>query len=101
MMRAVSLYLPFWPADRLRRQLGTMSAAPAAEKPLVFAGQEGSRRILVAANPAAPALGLCPGLACFRRRSPSRFSPANAAALAKIRRAIFRPLLIRSPTAEA
>jgi protein ImuB len=60
-MRAVSLYLPFWPADRLQRQLGTRSAAP--EKPLVFAGQDGSRRIIVAANPPARALGLCPGLA--------------------------------------
>jgi len=36
---------------------------PAPEKPLVFAGQEGSRRIIVAVNPAARALGLGPGLA--------------------------------------
>jgi protein ImuB len=63
MMRAVSLYLPFWPADRLRRKLGTGSAAPPPKKPLVIAGQTGSRRIVVAANPAARALGLTPGLA--------------------------------------
>ncbi len=40
MTRAVSLYLPFWPADRLRRQLGTRSAAPAPEKRPLPAGQE-------------------------------------------------------------
>jgi protein ImuB len=61
MPRAVSLYLPVWPADRLRRQLGT--AAPLPKKPLVFAGQDGGRRTVVAANPAALALGLHPGLA--------------------------------------
>jgi protein ImuB len=62
MMRAVSLYLPFWPADRLRRQL-VGAAASVPEKPLVFAGQESSRRIIVAVNPAARALGLRPHLA--------------------------------------
>jgi len=62
-MRVISLSLPFWPADRLRRQLGTGSAAPAPKKPLVFVGQDGGRRIVAAANPAALALGLKPGLA--------------------------------------
>jgi protein ImuB len=63
MPRVISLYLPFWPADRIRRKLGTGSAAPAPEKPLVFAGQDGGRRTVVAANPTARALGLKPGLA--------------------------------------
>jgi protein ImuB len=61
MPRVISLYLPFWPVDRLRRQLG--ATAPVPEKPLVFAGQDGSCRIVVAANPAALALGLAPSLA--------------------------------------
>jgi hypothetical protein len=61
MPRAVSLYLPVWPADRLRRQLG--AAVPLPKKPLVFAGQDGGRRTVVAANPAALALALHPGLA--------------------------------------
>ncbi len=80
MMRVVSLYLPFWPADRLRRP-GALERVqqkwvpvlrpdtrqnketPAPKKPLVFAGQDGSRRIVVAVNPVALALGLKPGLA--------------------------------------
>lgn len=61
MRRAVSLYLPAWPAGRLRRQKG--AAAPPPEKPLVFAGQNGSRRVIIAADQAALALGLMPGLA--------------------------------------
>ena len=61
MRRVVSLYLPAWPTDRLRRQKGT--AAPPREKPLVVAGRDGRRRIIVAADRAALAHGVRPGLA--------------------------------------
>jgi protein ImuB len=61
MRRVVSLFLPTWPTDRLRRRKG--DGAPAPEEPLVLAGRDGGRRIIVAADQAARALGLRPGLA--------------------------------------
>lgn len=61
MKRVVSLYLPNWPIDRLRRRLG--SAAPPPETPTVLVGRDRRRRILTACNPAARALGLRPGMA--------------------------------------
>jgi protein ImuB len=61
MRRVASLYLPTWPTDRLRRQMG--AAAPPADKPLVVAGRDGRRRAVVAADHAAQALGIWPGLA--------------------------------------
>ena len=61
MRRVVSLYLPTWPTDRLRRRLG--SAAPPPDAPLVIVRREGRKRIVMAADPAAQALGLRPGLA--------------------------------------
>lgn len=61
MSRVVSLYLPAWPTDRLRRQLGT--DAPRPDAPLVIAGRDGQRRVVAAANLAARMLGIMPGLA--------------------------------------
>jgi len=58
MRRVVSLFLPTWPTDRLRRQKG----APALDEPLVIAGHDGRRRVLAAADRAAQALGIRPGL---------------------------------------
>lgn len=58
MPRVVSLYLPSWPTDRWRRH----QAAP-LDAPLVCAGTDGSRRIVTAADHAAHALGIHPGLA--------------------------------------
>ncbi|MCY1669538.1 DNA polymerase Y family protein [Novosphingobium sp. SL115] len=52
-MRAVSLYLPTWPTDRLSRSLG--ASAPPPEAPLVLAGRDGGRRVVLAANTAARA----------------------------------------------
>jgi protein ImuB len=60
MPRVVSLYLPTWPTDRLRRALG--EAAPPADAPLVLVGREGRRRVVLAANQAALASGLRVGL---------------------------------------
>lgn len=61
MRRVVSLYLPHWSIDRLRRGLG--EAAPPPDTPTVLVGRDRRRRILVACNPAARVLGLRPGMA--------------------------------------
>ena len=58
MRRVVSVYLPTWPTDRIRRQNG----APPLDEPLVTAATEGSRRIIAAADAAARSLGLQPGM---------------------------------------
>jgi len=89
MSRVVSLYLPTWPTDRLRRQMG--DAAPPPERPLVIAGRDGRRRAVVAADRAAQALGVRPGLALAQAqaRVPDlHIEPADpaadAAALARL-----------------
>ena len=45
MRRVVSLFLPTWSTDRVRRQLGV--AAPPAEAPIVLVGREGRRRVVL------------------------------------------------------
>src|SRR5262249_43062458 len=65
MRRVVSLFLPTWSTDRVRRTLG--SAAPPAETPLVLIGREGRRRGgrragLRIGMPATKAQALVPGL---------------------------------------
>ena len=60
MTRVVSLFLPTWSTDRLRRKAG--DAAPPAEAPLVLVGREGSRRIVLAADAAALTAGLRVGM---------------------------------------
>ncbi|WP_136653094.1 Y-family DNA polymerase [Paracoccus aeridis] len=60
MARVVSVCLPTWPTDRLRRQAG--DAAPPAELPLVLAGRVGNRRVLTAVDEAAQALELRAGM---------------------------------------
>jgi protein ImuB len=89
MSRVVSLYLPTWPTDRLRRQMG--DAAPPPERPLVIAGRDGRRRAIVAVDRAAQALGVRPGLALAQAqaRVPDlHIEPADpaadAAALARL-----------------
>ncbi len=57
MRRVVSLFLPTWPTDRIRRQFGS----PPLGEPLVTVMTEGSRRIIAAADEAAGGLGLRPG----------------------------------------
>ncbi|MBW7920838.1 MAG: DNA polymerase Y family protein [Rubellimicrobium sp.] len=59
MARVISLYLPLWPTERLRRQGGE---APPAGVPLVVAAREGGRRVVAAADAAARALGLRAGM---------------------------------------
>src|SRR5215831_9515295 len=60
MRRVVSLFLPTWSTDRVRRLLG--DAAPPAEAPLVLVGREGRRRVVLAADAAAQRAGLCVGM---------------------------------------
>ncbi|MBZ9848067.1 DNA polymerase Y family protein [Mesorhizobium sp. CA14] len=60
MARVVSLFLPTWPTDRVRRKAG--NAAPPAEVPLVLIGRDKNRRVVLAADAAALAAGLQPGM---------------------------------------
>ena len=64
MTRVVSVFLPTWPTDRVRRKAG--SAAPPAETPLVLIGREGNRRLVLAADRAALAAGLRVGMTVTR-----------------------------------
>ncbi|MEP9380339.1 DNA polymerase Y family protein [Aquabacter sp. CN5-332] len=56
MQRVVSLYLPTWPTDRVRRKAG--AAALPDDVPLVLVGRQGQRQVVVAADRAARAAGL-------------------------------------------
>ncbi len=58
MRRVVSLYLPTWPTDRIRRRTGE----PPRHEPLVTAHTVGSRRLVRAACTAAQELGLHSGM---------------------------------------
>ncbi len=60
MPRVVSLYLPTWSTDRLRRKLA--ATAPARETPLVLVGRDGRRRVVLAADLAAQRAGLHIGM---------------------------------------
>ena len=60
MPRVVSLFLPTWPTDRMRRKLA--DAAPPPEAPLVLVGREGRRRVVLAADAAAQRAGLRVGM---------------------------------------
>ncbi len=60
MPRVVSLFLPLWSTDRFRRKSG--DAAPPPETPLVLIGRDGRRRIVLAADAAARAVGVRIGM---------------------------------------
>src|SRR3546814_10575014 len=60
MTRVVSLFLPTWSTDRVRRKAG--DTAPPAEAPLVLIGHDGRRRVVVAADVAAQDAGLRVGM---------------------------------------
>lgn len=57
MRRVISLYLPTWPTDRIRRRL-----KPPIDKPLVTVQKTGSQRIVQAACSVAQGLGLRIGM---------------------------------------
>ncbi|MBX9828683.1 MAG: DNA polymerase Y family protein [Xanthobacteraceae bacterium] len=67
MTRVVSLFLPAWPTDRVRRMLG--DAAPPPETPLVLVGREGRRREILAADAAAQRAGLRIGMAASKAQA--------------------------------
>ncbi len=58
MRRVISLYLPTWPTDRIRRRFG----GPPPDKPLVTVGVSGARRVIAAADATAQGLSLHPGM---------------------------------------
>ncbi|RAH96333.1 nucleotidyltransferase [Acuticoccus sediminis] len=66
MTRVVSLFLPSWSTDRLRRKAG--DAAPPAEAPLALIGRDGRKQVVLAADAAAQAAGVCVGMAATKAR---------------------------------
>ncbi|QWK81512.1 DUF6504 family protein [Ochrobactrum sp. BTU1] len=60
MNRVVSLFLPRWSTDRLRRNSGAVSLR--VEPPLVLIGRDGRRRVVTALDRQAEALGLRIGM---------------------------------------
>ena len=65
--RVVSLFLPSWSTDRLRRTMG--ANAPSLDAPLVLIGHEGRRRVVLAADQAARREGLKPGMAATKAQA--------------------------------
>ena len=65
MRRVVSLYLPTWPTDRIRRKFGD----PPREKPLVTVTKIGSRRLIASACLAARKVGLIEGMAVAKAQA--------------------------------
>ncbi len=61
MKQVISVYLPTWPTDCLRRLPG--EARPSPDAPLVLLGRQGRRRVVMAADAQALALGIRPGMA--------------------------------------
>ena len=66
MRRVISLYLPHWPSDRLRRMRREFSAR---DKPLVTAMMQGQRRILDSIDEAAARVGLSVGMTVTHAQS--------------------------------
>ncbi|MER8504912.1 DUF6504 family protein [Mesorhizobium sp. M1339] len=60
MQRVVSLFLPSWSTDRLRRKLGDVSPPP--DRPLVLVGRQGNCRLVTAVDRAAVEAGLRVGM---------------------------------------
>lgn len=66
MTRVVSLFLPTWSTDRMRRK--TADAAPPAEAPLALIGRDGRRQVVLAVDAAALAAGARVGMAATKAR---------------------------------
>lgn len=67
MRRVVSLFLPNWPIERLRRRLG--ADAPPPEQALVLTGRIGRKRVVTACNPAAASSGARVGMAATQAQA--------------------------------
>lgn len=66
MTRVISLFLPTWSTDRLRRKAG--DAAPPAETPLALIGRDGRRQVVRAVDAAAQAAGVRVGMPATKAR---------------------------------
>ncbi len=66
MRRVISLYLPHWPSDRLRRMRREFAAR---DKPLVTAMMQGQRRILASVDETAARVGLSVGMTVTHAQS--------------------------------
>ncbi|RWC49658.1 MAG: DNA polymerase Y family protein, partial [Mesorhizobium sp.] len=66
MTRVVSLFLPSWSTDRLRRKAG--DAAPPVEAPLALIGRDGRRQVVLAVDAAAQAAGVRVGMPATKAR---------------------------------
>ena len=66
MRRVISLFLPRWPSDRLRRKSKDF---PSRDKPLVTAVMQGPRRVLASVDEAAEGLGLRCGMTVTHAQS--------------------------------
>ena len=66
MRRVISLYLPHWPSDRLRR---AKKDAPPRDKPLVTAMMQGQRRVIASVDAAAARLDLSCGMTVTHAQS--------------------------------
>jgi len=66
MRRVVSLFLPHWSTDRLRRKAGK---PPEEIVPLVTALPDHGRRVIASVDPAARRLGVLPGMTVTRARA--------------------------------
>jgi protein ImuB len=65
MARVVSVFLPTWSTDRMRRKAG---ASLPPDQPLVLVGREGQRRVVLAADALAQAAGLRVGMPATKAR---------------------------------
>ncbi|MFB4382246.1 DNA polymerase Y family protein [Agrobacterium sp. LR_9] len=66
MTRVVSLFLPSWSTDRLRRKAG--DAAPPAEVPLALIGRDGRKQVVLAVDAAAQSAGVRVGMPATKAR---------------------------------
>ena len=67
MRRVVSLFLPNWSVDRLRRRLG--AGAPPLDQPLILTGRMGRKRVVTACNAAAAVFGARVGMAATQAQT--------------------------------
>ena len=66
MRRVVSLFLPRWPTDRLRRKNPDLSGR---DRPLVTVAAQGQRRVLASVDETAERLGLSRGMTVTHAQS--------------------------------
>lgn len=96
MTRVISVFLPSLSTDRFRRE--TAGAAPPPEAPLILAGRDGNRQVVLAADAAARAMGLYVGMPTSKARVLVRdlvIQDADPAADARLLRQLALWMLLR------